>query len=56
MPKNKILTEQEVYKILKQFCIDEVHEGDFAQGNSLEDTISIMSKWWGKYKHKYIKE
>lgn len=45
----------EVRKILKQFVIDEVHEGDFDQGNSLEDTIGISNRWWNNNKSKFMK-
>ena len=45
--------ENKTYKALKQFVVDEVHGGDFDQGNSLDDTMGILKKWWNKNKHKY---
>jgi hypothetical protein len=53
MPKKKILTEDEVYKILKKFTIDCVHGGDFDQGQSEKDTLKITQDWWAKNKNKY---
>lgn len=38
----------EVYQILKNFVKDEIHEGDFSQGQDLKQTISILDKWWNK--------
>jgi len=53
MPKQ--LTEDEVYKILKQFVKDEVHGGDFSQGQTEEETLSVLKRWWNKTKNKYKK-
>jgi hypothetical protein len=44
MPKKKPLTEDEIFKI---------HDGDFSQGNTEEDTLSILKAWWNKEKNKY---
>lgn len=51
MSKKKQLTEDEVYKILKQFTIECVHGGDF--DTSEENTLSVLKTWWNKYKNKY---
>lgn len=53
MAKKKVLTEDEVFKILKKFTIECVHGGDFDQGNTEEDTLSILKTWWNKEKNKY---
>jgi hypothetical protein len=54
MSKSKNLTDNdEVFKILKQFTIECVHGGDFDQGNTVEDTLSILKTWWNKEKNKY---
>ena len=42
--------EDDTYKKLKKFVEDEVHGGDFDQGNSLSDTIGVLKKWWTKNK------
>jgi len=42
--KKEKLNVDDVYKILKKFVEDEVHGGDFDQGNSLEDTMSVFEK------------
>jgi hypothetical protein len=52
MSKKKVLTEEEVFKILKKFTLECVHGGDFAQGNTEEDTLSILKTWWNKKKYK----
>jgi hypothetical protein len=56
MGKKKQLTEDEVFKILKQFTIECVHGGDFDQGNTEEDTLSILKTWWNKHKNRYSKQ
>lgn len=38
----------EVYQILKNFVKDEIHGGDFNQGQELKQTISILNNWWDK--------
>lgn len=55
MAKKKVLTEDEVFKILKRFTIERIHGGDFDQGNTEEDTLSILKTWWNKEKNKYSK-
>jgi len=55
MKNKKQLTEDEVFKILKKFTIECVHGGDFDQGQTEEDTLSILKTWWNKYKNKYKK-
>jgi hypothetical protein len=52
--KNKTLTEDEVFKILKQFTKDCVHGGDFDQGQSEKETLNILKTWWNKHKNKYF--
>ena len=42
--------EDDTYKKLKKFVEDEVHGGDFDQGNSLSDTMNVLKKWWNKNK------
>jgi hypothetical protein len=49
------LTEDDVYKILKKFTKDCVHGGDFDQGQSEADTLSIFKKCWNENKSKYLK-
>ena len=49
----KVLTQDEVYKILKKFTLECVHGGDFDQGNTEADTLSVLKKWWNKEKNKY---
>jgi hypothetical protein len=56
MKNKKQLTEDEVFKILKKFTIECVHGGDFDQGQTEEDTLSILKTWWNKYKNKYSKQ
>lgn len=51
----KSITTDDVYKILKQYTIDCVHGGDFDQGQSIDDTLSILKKWWNKKKNKLEK-
>ncbi len=46
--KKKKLTEVDIFKILKKFTIDCVHGGDYDQGQSLSDTLSILKSWWSK--------
>jgi hypothetical protein len=48
----KVLTEDEVFKILKNFTLECVHGGDFDQGNTEKDTLSVLKKWWNKEKNK----
>lgn len=55
MAKKKVLTEDEVFKILKKFTIECVHGGDFDQGNTEEDTLSILKTWWNKEKKQILK-
>jgi hypothetical protein len=52
MPKKKLTTDQ-VYKILKKFTEDCVHEGDFDQGQTIGQTLSITKSWWNKNKNRY---
>ena len=48
---------QSVYRILKRFVVEEVHGGDFDQGQSLTDTINFLKKWWNnKSKTKYMRD
>ena len=35
-----------IYWVLKKFVLDEVHDGDFEQGQSEKDTLSILKRWW----------
>lgn len=53
MPK-KQLTEDEIFKILKKFTLDCVHGGDYAQGQSEKEALSVLKVWWNKEKSKYI--
>jgi len=46
----KVLTEDDVFKILKKFTMECVHGGDFDQGNTKEDTLSILKNWWNNNK------
>jgi len=32
---------------------EEIHGGDFDQGNSLKQTISVFDSWWLKNKKKF---
>lgn len=54
MSKKKVLTEDDIFKILKKFTVECVHGSDFNQGNTLEDTLSVMKTWWNKEKHQLI--
>jgi len=45
MAKKKQLIEDGIYKILKKFTMDCVHGGDFNQGQSLDDTLSVLKEW-----------
>lgn len=54
MPKRN-LTEDEVFKILKKFTLECVHGGDFDQGNTEEETLSVLKNWWNKEKNKFNK-
>lgn len=56
MSKKKVLTEDEVFKILKKFTLECVHGGDFDQDNTKEDTLSVLKTWWNKEKNKYENE
>jgi hypothetical protein len=38
-------TETEVIKLLQKFTKDCIHGGDFDQGQSLSDTLSVTNKW-----------
>ena len=53
MAKKQVLTEDEVFKILKKLTIECVHGGDFDQGNTEKDTLSILKTWWNKEKTKH---
>lgn len=44
------MTENEIKELFKKFIRDEVHGGDFDQGNSLKDTMSVFERWWNKNK------
>jgi len=48
--KKKLVTEDQMYSVLKKFVVDVVHKGDFDQGQSLDDTITVMQKWWNAHK------
>jgi hypothetical protein len=50
MPKRN-LTEDE----LKKFTLECVHGGDFDQGNTEEETLSVLKNWWNKEKNKFNK-
>jgi hypothetical protein len=56
MNKKKVLTNDQVFKILKKFTIECIHGGDFDQGNTEEQTLSILKTWWNKEKNKYSKQ
>ena len=43
----------EVKKLMETFVKDEVHLGDFDQGQHLEDTLGIFRRWWAKNTIKY---
>lgn len=45
--------ESQIYKALKKFTIECVHGGDFDQGQSEKETLSILKNWWSKNKNKY---
>jgi signal recognition particle subunit SEC65 len=47
---NNKLSEKEVFKILKKFTLECVHGGDFDQGNTEEQTLSVLKDWWNKQK------
>jgi hypothetical protein len=54
--KKKDLTQDQVYKILKKFVVDEVHLADFDQGQSLDHTLSVLKNWWNKHKEQFKEE
>ena len=45
MGKKKVLTEDEVFKLLKKFTLECVHVGDFDQGNTEKDIIIGSNKY-----------
>lgn len=49
--KNKKLTTDQVYGILKKFVIDEVDGADFEFG--LQESLNVMKRWWLKNKSKF---
>ncbi len=50
--EDKKFNKDDIFNALKQFTIDCVHGADFDQGNSEKQTLSILYKWWDKYKSK----
>jgi len=48
MRKGQKIKDDNVYRVLKRFVVEEVHGGDFDQGNTLDDTIKILKKWYKK--------
>ena len=46
MKESNNYTREEVYKLFKKFVKDEVHEGDFDQGQSLKQTLPVLDRWF----------
>lgn len=42
----EIFEKDKVYQILKKFTLDCVHGGDFDQGQSEKQTLSVLKEWW----------
>lgn len=43
-------------KYLLRFTEDEVHRGDFDQGQSLNETKGVARRWFGKNEKKILKD
>ena len=52
--KKKVIKEDDVFKMMKKFTSECVHGGDFDQGNTENQTLSILKTWWNKNKNKYF--
>lgn len=50
----KEFTDNDILNILKEFTLDEIHSGDFDQGQSKQETLKVTKTWWNKHKHKYF--
>lgn len=46
--KKGIKQGDDVFKVLKRFTLECVHGGDFDQGQSERDTLSVLKRWWKK--------
>ena len=42
----------DIYWVLKKFVLERVHGGDFDQGQSEKDTLSVLKDWWNENKSK----
>lgn len=47
-------TEGQVFEILRQFMVKEVHGSDFSMGQSVNQTVDVARKWWDKHKAKFV--
>ena len=44
MRRGQKIKDDNVYRVLKRFVVEEVHKGDFDQGNTLDDTLKVLKK------------